>query len=193
MAELWNGTGDTLTRESLAEASARGERLRFLFFWGHAPGRDGSVGKGCLSQWWPAGFDLDGEHYATAEHWMMAGKARLFGDERAAARVLEARTPGEAKSIGRGVAGFDEEVWRAHRFDLVVRGSVEKFRQNPELGAFLLATGGRVLVEASPRDRIWGIGLSESDERAADPGRWKGENLLGFALMRARDLLVREG
>lgn len=192
MAERRVDTGETLTRESLAQASARGERLKYLFFWGHTPGRDGSVGKGCLSQWWPAGFDLDGTHYATAEHWMMAGKARLFGDDRAAARVLEAATPGEAKSIGREVAGFDEDVWREHRFDLVVRGSVEKFRRNPGLRAFLLSTGGRILVEASPRDRVWGIGLSESDERAADPGQWKGENLLGFALMRARALLAGE-
>ncbi|MDA2806123.1 NADAR family protein [Nocardiopsis suaedae] len=192
MAEQRDATGDTVTRGSLAEASARGERLRFLFFWGHAPARDGSIGKGCLSQWWPAGFDVDGEHYATAEHWMMAGKARLFGDDRAAARVLEAGTPGGAKHVGREVSGFDEDVWRAHRFDLVVRGSVEKFRQNPGLGGFLLGTGERILVEASPRDRIWGIGLAESDERALDPGRWKGENLLGFALMRARSLLAAE-
>ncbi|WP_067968165.1 NADAR family protein [Nocardiopsis trehalosi] len=174
---------------SVAELRARtaaGARPEYLFFWGHRPRRDGSVGAGCLSQWWPAPFTVDGVRYPTAEHWMMAEKARLFGDAAAAERVLAAAAPGAAKAVGRSVRGFDEDVWRAHRFDVVVRGSVEKFRQNPAEGAFLRATGGRVLVEASPVDRVRGIGLAADDERAADPARWRGENLLGFALMRAR-------
>jgi ribA/ribD-fused uncharacterized protein len=84
------------------------------------------------------------------------------------------------------VRGFDADRWDAARWEIVVRGNLAKFRQNPELGAFLANTGDRVLVEASPVDRIWGIGLAEDDARAQDPERWRGINLLGFALMEAR-------
>ncbi|WP_017595489.1 NADAR family protein [Nocardiopsis potens] len=179
-------------RELIA-AVERGERRKYLFFWGHRPRRDGAPGPGCLSQWWPADFTVDGTGYRSAEHWMMAGKARLFDDGRALDRVLAASSPAEAKNAGREVRGFDEERWREHRFGLVVEGSVHKFGQNPEIGGYLVGTGGRVLVEASPLDRIWGIGLAADDERAADPARWRGENLLGFALMAARARLAAGG
>lgn len=176
----------------LRERAARGERLRYLFFWGHRPNRDGSVGAGCLSQWWPAEFTVDGARYPTAEHWMMAEKARLFRDSAAEERVLAASTPGEAKKVGRGVRGFDEAAWREHRFDIVARGSVHKFDQHPDLRSYLLASAGRVLVEASPRDRVWGIGMGAGNEHAGNPAQWRGTNLLGFALMRARaDLAAR--
>ncbi|MBV2366166.1 NADAR family protein [Streptomonospora nanhaiensis] len=175
-----------LSVAALRERVARGEHPRYLFFWGHRPARDGSVGPGCLSQWWPAGFTVGGVSYPTAEHWMMAEKARLFGDDDALRRVLTAQSPGAAKAVGRQVRGFDQDVWSDRAFDIVVRGSVHKFGQNPDLGAFLQATSGRVLVEASPLDRVWGIGLAADDDRAADPDQWRGANLLGFALMRAR-------
>ncbi|MGX8908628.1 NADAR family protein [Streptomyces netropsis] len=177
----------------LRAALARGERVKYVYFWGHRPRRDGSVGPGCFSQWWESPFSVDGVVHATAEHWMMAGKARLFGDAEAEARVLAAGHPKQAKDAGRSVRGFDEEAWRRHRFALVVEGSVHKFAQHPELGAYLLGTGDRVLVEASPLDRIWGIGLAADDERAQDPSRWLGENLLGFALMEARQRLAAAG
>jgi ribA/ribD-fused uncharacterized protein len=177
-------------RDELAELVAGGARPKYLMFWGHRPRRDGGVGAGCLSQWWPAPFEVDGVEYATAEHWMMAGKARLFGDEETAARILSASTPGEAKKLGRLVRCFDEGRWVRHRWSLVVEGNVAKFGQDPALRAFLVGTGPRVLVEASPLDRIWGIGVSAGDERAADPARWPGLNLLGFALMEARSRLV---
>ncbi|MFC4564453.1 NADAR family protein [Nocardiopsis mangrovi] len=175
-----------LSLEDLRARAARGERLRYLYFWGHRARRDGVPGPGCLSQWWPSAFTVAGERYATAEHWMMAGKARLFGDIEAAERILATAEPGAAKRLGRGVRGFDDEVWRERRFGIVVRGSVHKFGQNPEIGAYLRRTAARVLVEASPLDPVWGIGLAAGDERAADPALWPGENLLGFALMRAR-------
>lgn len=184
-----NGRGPRSV-EQLKEAVARGEPVEYVCFWGHRPRRDGSVGKGCFSQWWPSPFAVDGTVYATAEHWMMAGKARLFGDGEALAEVLAAGHPKKAKDAGRTVRGFDEEAWRRHRFELVVEGSVHKFAQDPELRAFLLGTGDRVLVEASPLDRVWGIGLAADDERAQDPARWRGENLLGFALMEARERLA---
>ncbi|MGA8114393.1 MAG: NADAR family protein, partial [Actinocatenispora sp.] len=161
-----------------------GGQPTYLYFWGHRPQRDGSVGPGCLSQWWPAPFVVDGERYATAEHYMMAGKARLFGDEENAERALAAVTPADAKAAGRRVRGYDEQTWVAARFDLVVAGSVAKFGQHPDLRTYLLGTGDSVLVEASPVDRVWGIGLAASDPRAADVSGWRGTNLLGFALMR---------
>jgi ribA/ribD-fused uncharacterized protein len=176
----------------LADRVRRGERFKYLWFWGHRPPRDGGVGKGCLSQWWPAPFRVDGVRYASAEHWMMAGKARLFGDAEAERRVLEAGSPGAAKVAGRRVRGFDEEVWRRERRGIVVEGNVHKFAQNTALREYLLGTSDRVLVEASPVDRIWGIGLAADDPRAQAPGRWRGLNLLGFALMTARERLRRE-
>lgn len=178
--------------ESLAEVRARhqeGKAQKFVFFWGHQDEPDGRVGKGCFSQWYPSPFTVDGVGYATAEHYMMAAKARLFGDDVTLRRVLAAGTPGEAKKLGRQVRGFDEEVWVANRFALVAEGSLAKFGQLPELGEVLRTTGSRVLVEASPRDRIWGIGLASSDPAVEDPTRWRGLNLLGFALMAARERL----
>ncbi|KUP95736.1 NADAR family protein [Thermobifida cellulosilytica] len=174
---------------ALARAQEEGEPLRFLFFWGHQPPRGGGVGKGCLSQWWEAPFTVAGEVYPTAEHYMMAEKARLFGDEATRRRVLEAPHPRAAKELGRRVRGFAEEVWAEHRYAVVVRGNRAKFTQNPDLGAFLAGTGDRVLVEASPVDRIWGIGLAADDERAATVAQWRGLNLLGFALMDVREEL----
>jgi ribA/ribD-fused uncharacterized protein len=166
-----------------------GATVKYLFFWGHQPGRDGSIGPGCLSQWWPSPFTMDGRRYATAEHWMMWSKAMLFGDAATAERILAAEYPLQAKALGRQAKGFDEPAWAAARFDIVVAGSLAKFRQHPDLAAFLSGTGQRVLVEASPLDRVWGIGLAADDPRAADPARWRGENLLGFALMHARERL----
>jgi ribA/ribD-fused uncharacterized protein len=180
------------SRDQLTQIIASGGVPKWLMFWGHQPQADGSVGKGCLSQWWPCRFTVEGIEYASAEHWMMAAKARLFGDHDAVPRILAARTPAEAKNLGRLVQGFDEQVWVARRLDLVVEGNVAKFGQDAALRGFLLATARRVLVEASPRDRIWGIGLGAANERATDPLQWRGLNLLGFALMEARDRLARQ-
>ncbi|ACU74731.1 conserved hypothetical protein [Catenulispora acidiphila DSM 44928] len=166
--------------------------VKYLFFWGHTPNRPGTVGAECLSQWYPAPFEVDGLRFATAEHSMMWGKAQLFGDEQAAARIVAAGHPKEAKDLGRTIRKFDEDTWVAERVAIVTAGNVEKFRQNPDLLAFLLTTGERVLVEASPMDRIWGIGLASDDERAQDPARWRGLNLLGEALMAARKTLRGE-
>ncbi|MBT2672694.1 NADAR family protein [Streptomyces sp. ISL-14] len=166
-----------------------GARVRYLHFWGHRPRPDGQVGASCLSQWWLSPFTVDGVEYATAEHWMMAEKARLFGDAEAERRVLDAGHPSVAKKAGRLVRGFDDAIWERERFRIVVEGSVHKFGAHPDLREFLLGTGDRVLVEASPVDRVWGIGLAASDEGAGDPERWRGPNLLGFALMEARERL----
>ena len=179
-------------RESLLAAVRAGFRPKYLFFWGHKAKGDGRVGKQCLSQWWPAAFTVEGVRYPTAEHFMMTEKARLFGDHDAASRILAAPEPGAAKKLGREVRNFDGPTWDAACFGIVVRGNAAKFGQNPELREFLLTTGDRVLVEASPVDRIWGIGLAEDDPGAENPEAWQGENLLGFALMEARALLRSE-
>ncbi len=112
---------------------ARGRRVKYLPFWGHRPRPDGRIGASCLSQWWPSPFTVDGVAYASAEHWMMAAKARLFGDTEAERAALSATSPAAAKKAGRLVRGFDEDVWARERFALVVEGSLHKFGQDPEL------------------------------------------------------------
>jgi len=166
-----------------------GARVKYLFFWGHQPQRDGSIGASCLSQWWPAEFTVDGQTFATAEHYMMWRKALLFGDTAAAERVLAATHPNDAKTVGRQVRGFDPDLWDASCFDIVTVGNTAKFDADDALRAYLLGTGERVLVEASPLDRVWGIGLAADDPRAGRPREWRGRNLLGFALMAARTAL----
>ena len=173
------------TADLLAQLD-QGYRPKYFCFWGHQAEKDGSVGKGCLSQWFHAPFTVDGDRFPTAEHFMMAGKARLFGDEAARLSALAAPSPAATKAVGRSVRNFDEGRWNAERFDIVVRANVAKFTQNPAMGEFLLGTGERVLVEASPRDRIWGIGMGAANPDAEQPRKWRGQNLLGFALMAAR-------
>ncbi|MBB4766103.1 ribA/ribD-fused uncharacterized protein [Actinoplanes digitatis] len=180
------------TVDEVIELARSGRRVKYVFFWGHRPQRDGSIGTGCLSQWWPSAFTVDGVRFASAEHYMMWRKALLFGDDEAARRIVAASHPRQAKMLGRRVHGFDERTWADQRRAIVVDASVAKFGQRPELRDFLVGTGERILVEASPTDRIWGIGLAATDERAADPARWRGLNLLGFALMEARARLGGE-
>ncbi len=179
-----------LDRQALSARMAAGWTPKYLFFWGHTPSADGAVGKECLSQWYASPFEVEGVTYATAEHWMMAQKALLFGDPASAEAICRTTHPGEAKKLGRAVPSFDQAVWEQRRFEIVVTGNVHKFSQHPQLREFLLTTGSRVLVEASPRDCIWGIGLSAQNERAQHPDTWRGRNLLGFALMQARATLA---
>ena len=179
------------SRESLGAHVAGGGAVEYLFFWGHTPKSPERVDASCLSQWFPSPFEIDGVAYATAEHFMMASKARLFRDREALASILAAPTPTEAKELGRGVRDYDDDAWSRARVDAVVRGNLAKFGQSAGLRAFLLGTAPRVLVEASPRDRVWGIGMAASNPAARDPAAWRGQNLLGFALMEARDRLGR--
>ncbi|MCC3156128.1 NADAR family protein [Hymenobacter sp. 15J16-1T3B] len=179
--------------DDLQRHLAAGQAVEYLFFWGHTPAPGaGRVGKECLSQWYPAPFTIAGTLYPTAEHWMMAEKARLFGDEANRQAVIGSTHPDQAKKYGRRVQSFDAAQWEAARFDLVVRGNEAKFGQHPALREFLLASGERVLVEASPVDAIWGIGLAQHDARALTPAAWRGLNLLGFALMEVRARLQRQ-
>jgi ribA/ribD-fused uncharacterized protein len=121
---------------------------------------------------------------------MMAEKARLFKDAGALQRILGATTPGAAKAFGREVLGFELETWSAHCFDIVVRGNLAKFSSTSLLKNFLAGTGNKVLVEASPVDPIWGIGLAADNVRSQNPDTWEGLNFLGFALMAVRERIV---
>lgn len=166
-------------------------RIKYMHFWGPEPSPNG-LSAACLSQWWPADFIIDGITYRTAEHFMMAEKARLFGDTETAERIIAVGHPEEAERLGRQIRGFDDATWERERFEIVVRGNVAKFGQNEDLLEFLLKTKERVLVEASPRDRVWGIGIGHDNENAERPRYWRGRNLLGFALMEARARLAVE-
>jgi hypothetical protein len=175
---------------TLQEAIRRGYRPDYLMFWGHHAEPGAAVGKECLSQWWPSGFEIEGHRYSSAEHFMMAQKAHLFGDHEIRDRILLAPGPSVAKQLGRQVRGFDEPTWAESRFAIVVRGNLAKFQQHPALAAFLAGTEDRVLVEASPSDRIWGIGMVADAPDADKPEKWRGLNLLGFALMEVRRVLA---
>jgi ribA/ribD-fused uncharacterized protein len=124
----------------LRQLELRGVCPDFLFFWGHRPRRGGGIGPGCLSQWWPVPFQVGGVTYSTAEHYMMASKARLFGDEVTASRILGTSSPADAKALGRSVRGYEEKLWAESRYGIVVEGNTAKFGQHPDLLAFLAAT-----------------------------------------------------
>ena len=143
-----------------------------------------------FSQWYRATFVVDGVTFGCAEQYMMYGKAQLFGDAEVAAEILEATHPRTHKALGRKVKPFDDRTWRLNREAIVRTGNRAKFTQNAELHAQLMATHGTTLVEASPYDKIWGIGLAASDPRAQDPATWKGQNLLGQILTALRDELA---
>lgn len=154
---------------------------RFTFFW------DGS-----FSQWAASPFRVGTLSFTHAEQFMMHGKAVLFGDYETAAAILAATTPREQKHLGREVKNFIPEAWELFREGVVYTGSYAKFTQNPDLCAALLATRGTTLVEASPYDRIWGIGLKEDDPRARDRSQWQGLNLLGKILTGVREQIAFE-
>ncbi|WP_235972774.1 ADP-ribosylglycohydrolase family protein [Pedobacter ghigonis] len=164
----------------------------FLFFWGHQRSKDGSVVKTCMSQWWPAPFIENHITYQTAEHYMMAKKALLFNDQQVFEKILTKESPKDVKDLGRQIQNFDADIWDVHKFDIVKQANLLKFSQNEALKSFLLQTKSKILVEASPVDAIWGIGLAEDNANALIPKNWKGLNLLGFALMEVRDEILKK-
>ncbi|MBL7826737.1 MAG: NADAR family protein [Saprospiraceae bacterium] len=170
----------------------QGLEPKFLFFWGHTPAPNETVGAFLLSQWYPASFEVEGILYPTSEHFMMAHKALLFGDQVVFEQIIHSKTPGEAKDLGRMVSGFVEDVWVSTRYEIVKKANLEKFGQNEILKNYLVQTDQRILVEASPVDRIWGIGLTKDDPNASNIHAWRGTNLLGFALMEVRDSFNRQ-
>lgn len=130
----------------------------FLFFWGHSC-KDSKITKACFSQWYPCNFSVDGVEYNCAEQYMMAEKARLMGDEETRNLILNSTAPKEIKAFGKLVKNFNEEIWCNNRLKVVIKGNFHKFKQNNLLKEFLINTGDKILVEASPYDTIWGIGM----------------------------------
>lgn len=176
--------------EDLRKAHQAGEKFKYLFFWGHTPPEDGVVNQSCFSQWWHSFFEVEGVTYSCTEQYMMAQKARLFGDEEMLEAIMKAKHPKEMKAFGRAVRSFDQNVWGANCYDIVKAGNLAKFSQNESLWNFMKTTKNRILVEASPRDRVWGIGMGKSNPDAENPMKWRGKNLLGFALSEVRDVLL---
>jgi ribA/ribD-fused uncharacterized protein len=157
---------------------------RFTFFW-----RATSP----FSQWHHSTFTVDGITYNCAEQFMMYQKAILFGDKEIAQKILKESLPMKQKYLGRKVRNFDEQVWEKHCRDIVYKGNYAKFTQNKHLLKKLLETAGTTLVEASPYDTIWGIGLDETHPHAKDRSKWRGENRLGEILTRLREDLIKKG
>eukprot|EP01129_Flabellula_baltica_P014792 TRINITY_DN7197_c0_g1_i1.p1 TRINITY_DN7197_c0_g1~~TRINITY_DN7197_c0_g1_i1.p1 ORF type:complete len:163 (+),score=39.29 TRINITY_DN7197_c0_g1_i1:62-550(+) len=148
---------------------------------------------GYLSQWYMVTMqDHNGVEYTCCEQYMMYQKALLFDDEEIAALILNTSSPKKMKALGRKVKGFNQEIWEAHRSSIVEQGNYLKFSQNEELKDLIKSTGDAILVEASPRDRIWGIGLGVNDPNIHNPDLWIGLNLLGDALMSVRERLNNE-
>lgn len=145
-----------------------------------------------FSQFHRCTFTAAERTFMCAEQYMMHGKAILFADREIADQILAADHPKKHKALGRKVRGFDDVVWKKNRETIVAAGSRLKFTQNAHLRDALLATRGTTLVEASPYDRIWGIGLGAKDPRAQNEATWRGQNLLGKILTKLRDELIAE-
>ncbi|MEN9308256.1 MAG: hypothetical protein RL173_2188 [Fibrobacterota bacterium] len=188
MGFFMTNLSDIRSVEALRVAQATGRNLSYVFFPDSGSVTDPPTAS-CLSQWGHSPFDADGCRFLSAEQAMMHGKAVLFGDLEMAGRILAARTPYQAKSLGAQVRGFSEEIWMTRRFEVVVAANLPKFATNPVLRDYLLSTGDAILVESSATDRIWGAGVDEYDRDAKNPDRWPGLNLLGFALMQVRALI----
>jgi hypothetical protein len=154
---------------------------KYTFFW-----------SGPFSQWYASEFKLNGEKFCTAEQYMMYMKAKLFGDEEIANQIMKTHNPKEQKALGRKVRNFDPVIWNKHADQIVFDGSYAKYTQNASLLALLLETDGSLLVEASPYDKIWGIGMSAAEADRVPPSKWKGENRLGIALTKVREKIVEE-
>ncbi|MEM8538428.1 MAG: NADAR family protein [Pseudomonadota bacterium] len=154
---------------------------QFHFFW-----------SGPFSQWQHSEFTLDGVVFVTAEQAMMYFKALLFDDPDTGNLILTAKEPGKQKALGLQVRGFDEAVWDQHKCDIVRRINLAKFTQNKRLRRKLFQTGSKTLVEASPMDVVWGIGLDERAATATQPTLWPGQNLLGKILTEVRDQRAQE-
>lgn len=175
----------------LKQKYEKGERLKYIFFWGATSSKNG-ITKTCLSQWYDSSFTVDGVEYKTAEQYMMAQKALLFGDKKIYDEIMAASHPRQCKELGRKISHFKEDVWNEHKVQIVIQGNLAKFGQNEAFKEYLLQTGSRILVEASPYDKIWGIGLAQDTPNIENPNTWRGENLLGFALMEVRERLKKE-
>ncbi|NBW37269.1 MAG: NADAR family protein [Cytophagia bacterium] len=171
------------TIENLLSTNAD-SKPEYLFFWKPQPAL---INESCLGQWQPSYFYVDLDKYCCAEQYMMAEKARLFNDEAIEEKIMLSVDPREIKALGKQIKKFDQETWDKVKLSIVLSGNYYKFTQNKNMLKYLLSTDNQVLVEASPLDHIWGIGLPADSAEAKNPDQWQGQNLLGFALMQLRD------
>lgn len=146
--------------------------------------------KGVFSQWHNTPFDLEGRTFVTAEQWMMFGKATLFGDGECARQIVASPDPAVQKRLGQVVSGFDQALWDRWKIQIVYRGNMAKFGQNEGALRQLRNTGSAMLVEANPRDWIWGVGRAVDDPHGHEPTNWRGQNLLGRILTKVRQDLA---
>ena len=146
---------------------------------------------GFLSNWFLSDFEYDSVRYSSMEQYMMYQKAILFADLETAEQILGTKDVAVIKSLGRSIKNYEDWTWNGLRQLIVYRGLLEKFGQTSELKKLLLDTGSSILAECAVKDRIWGIGLSMEDERRLNPQEWRGQNLLGYALMDVREQLRR--
>ena len=142
---------------------------------------------GYLSNWYLSSFTVCGIRFSSMEQYMMYKKALCFNDRDIAERILETNDVSKIKALGREVSGYDDHVWNGLRQIIVYEGLLEKFSQNNDIKEKLVNTGNAVLAECAVKDRIWGIGLSMKDKNRFERGCWKGQNLLGYALMLVRE------
>ncbi len=174
--------------EKLKELYDFGVEFYFIFFWG-SKSKDSKLNSTCLSQWYKCDFEEKGIKYNCCEQYMIAKKAELFDDKEILNEIMGESNPKVIKRLGRKVRNFDSEIWNKNRINIVKNGNYLKFTQNEELKEYLLSTNDAILAEASPYDRIWGIGLSKEDKRSNNPNMWKGKNYLGFVLMDVRGII----
>jgi ribA/ribD-fused uncharacterized protein len=154
---------------------------KYIFFWG-----------GTYSQWYPSNFTIDGVEYNCCEQYMMAKKALLFEDIDSYNKIMSTKGPKEQKALGRKVKNFNKDKWEAVCREVVYEANYAKFSQNTLMRKELFRSGDREIVEASPEDKIWGIGMHESHPDILDKTKWQGTNWLGEAIMKVRDKFDEE-
>ena len=166
--------GDFVNLTELRNRYQNGERFEYTFFFRSTA---------YLSNWYPANFVVDGVKYWCTEQYMMAKKAELFGDIEIQNKIMKSDSQKDIKALGRKIRGFSDSVWIPNRQRIVFEGNYAKFTQNSMLLSYIKGQKGKILVEASPYDTIWGIGYDSNDrEFVENPFNWRGTNLLGFTL-----------
>jgi len=176
--------------ESLIKERNSGIKKDIVLFWGHTK-KEGKIGKECFSQWYPVDFRVNADQFWCMEQFMMSQKAKLFGDQEIFEKIMGETEQKKIKQLGRKVSGFDQKIWDQVKYDIVLTGNYYKFSENSKLRTILLDTGDSILAEASPYDKIWGIGFGAGSQESNHPEQWKGINLLGFALMEVREEIRR--
>jgi len=181
--QLWNQSDEPqYSKEKIINEQQLRSKSDFAFFW-----HNGNDIFDCFSQWRTSNFQVSINRYSCCEQYMMAEKARIFDDEQVRKKIMETTDPMDMKILGRQVKKFRDKKWDKVKYSVVLNANYYKFTQNKEMREILLDTGNKIIVEASPTDMIWGIGFVKEKPEATNPKLWRGENLLGFALMEVRD------